>query len=789
MSHRQHGLIAEHIFRLTVDTPSGGLDINLSCNTIEVCESGSSRGYVGRPAMCTDTSEAHDTGQIKRRLSETRRRSNAENRFLPIPSSSMSPPSIAGRRLGRDADVFLINLIVTIWAAARYDIENGIGTIHDGSCDSTKSLSLWSHLAINVLSTALLSASNYCMQCLSAPTRGDIDRAHGRHVWLNVGVQSVRNLFHVSRTRALLWFLLALSSIPLHLFYNSAIFSTLSAREYDILTISPNLAAGKFFNVTAVPPDAFDPGLYDHSFSDELAFPPFSHSRLVKYGLDLLTDVNNASIWQRMNNKDCIQKYGQEFISTRGDFLAVSHALNDSFPIKFVDTAYPKTENGGGPSYHWMCDLYPEAKHGINNEQCRLNLLLPKATEWAIRSNRRNYPITSTVAWQPDPVDYCLSRRVEENCRLQFSLTLLILVIVCNFIKAACMISMVYRQDAQPLVTLGDAIASFLNDPDSTTQGNCLATKHHFPRHEWAQQPCRWATKDVYWFRSLSWTRWALCNVLSILTLIATAALLGSGVSNERLADNSFKGLWELGYGTVTFRSLLSADAFPINGSLVLPIFVANFPQLLLSFLYLTYNDLFTCMLLCREWTGYAQHRKPLRVTRPMGKQRSTYSLQLPYSYGIPLVLVSGALHWLVSQSIFLARITVFDSLDREDERYSVSTCGYSCIAIISVIFVSTTTLVAGIANGFRKYPAGMTLAGSNSAAISAACHAPAEDVSASVLPVKWGAVWTEGKIGHCCFTSFEVTPPVVGEFYAGLGANRGEGRAYRRSLHGEAAC
>ncbi|KAL8743097.1 MAG: hypothetical protein Q9184_008155, partial [Pyrenodesmia sp. 2 TL-2023] len=575
------------------------------------------------------------------------------------------------------------------------------------------------------------------------PTRQDIDRAHARHVWLNVGVQSVRNLLRISRTRALLWLLLALSSIPLHLFYNSAIFSTLSAREYDILTISPNLAVGEFFNVTAVPPDAPNPGPYDHSFSDAWAFPPFSHSRLVDYGLNLLTDVKNASIWQRMDNKDCIRKYGQEFISTGGDFLAVSHALNDSFSIKFVDTAYPKTDNGGGPSFNWMCDMYPEAEHGIHNEQCRLDVLLPKAAEWAIRSNRRNDPDEPPiVVWQPDPVDYCLSRQVEENCRLQFSLAL-VLVIICNFVKAVCMILMVYRHDAKPLVTLGDAIASFLNDPDCTTQGNCVATKHAFPRHAWAREPCRWATKDVYWFKSSSSTRWALCNILSILTLIVTAALLKPGVSNQRLADNSFRGLWKLGYGTVTFQSLLSDNAFPTNGGLVLPIFVANFPQLLLSFLYLAYNDLFTSMLLCREWTGYAQHRKPLRVSRPRGEQRSTYSLQLPYSYGIPLVLVSGALHWLVSQSIFLARITVFDSLDREDERYSVSTCGYSCIAIISVIFVSAIALLAGNANGFRRYPAGMPLAGSNSAAISAACHAPVDDVDASILPVMWGAVRT----------------------------------------------
>ncbi|KAL8991876.1 MAG: hypothetical protein Q9169_007572 [Polycauliona sp. 2 TL-2023] len=644
--------------------------------------------------------------------------------------------------------VFLINLIVTIWAAAHYGIENGIGTIYDGSCPSTKKISLWSHLAINVLSTAMLSASNYCMQCLSAPTRPDIDRAHERHIFLNVGVQSVRNLLHISRAKFFLWFLLALSSIPLHLFYNSAIFSTLSAREYNILTISPNLAMGKLFNVTAVTEDVLD----HISYGDDLVSLPLSRSRLIEYGQKIITDFSNTSVWQRLENKDCIRKYGRQFISTSGDFLAVSQAMSDSFPIKFIDTAYPTTQNGRGPSYNWMCDLYPEAKHGINSEQCNLDVLLPRAKDWAIRSKYSSHNIWSprTPPWyEPDPgdpVDYCLSRRVEEHCRLQFSFALLIVVVICNFIKAACMITMVYRRDTRPLITLGDAIASFLSDPDTTTQGNCVASKKDFRERK------------------------------SLLILIITAGFFKPAFSNERLADRSFKGLWELGYGTVTFESLISDNALLTNGGLLRPIFVANFPQLLLSFLYLAYNDLLTSMLLCREWAGYAKHRKPLRVSQPRGKQRSTYSLQLPYSYGIPLVIVSATLHWLVSQSIFLARITVFDSLDREDKRYSVSTCGYSCIAIIAVLFVSTVALLIGNSMGFRKYPPGMPMAGSNSAAISAACHAPAEDVDASGLPVMWGAVRTGGKIGHCCFTSLEVTAPEVGKLYAGLDAGRRKG-------------
>lgn len=226
--------------------------------------------------------------------------------------------------------------------------------------------------------------------------------------------------------------------------------------------------------------------------------------------------------------------------------------------------------------------------------------------------------------------------------------------------------------------------------------------------------------------------------------------------------------LWSLGYGGDSSETEIHLDS--LSGQLIPMILIANLPQVLLSFLYLTYNALFTSMLLAEEWSGFAHERKTLRVTCPVGKQRSTYWLQLPYFYGIPLLVMSGILHWLVSQSVFLERTSVeYGSLTTgaDWEEVLISTCGYSPIAIITVLPLGALLLVVLIANGFRKYKEGMPLAGSCSAAISAACHRPKEDVDAALLPVLWGAVSTEGPIGHCCFTSFEVSPPVKGKPYA----------------------
>lgn len=77
---------------------------------------------------------------------------------------------------------------------------------------STKAI----HLIINLLSSLLLGASNYCMQRLVAPTRKEIDLAHAQNKFLDISVPSTRNLLLISKHRVTVWILLALSSMPLH---------------------------------------------------------------------------------------------------------------------------------------------------------------------------------------------------------------------------------------------------------------------------------------------------------------------------------------------------------------------------------------------------------------------------------------------------------------------------------------------------------------------------------------------------------------------------------------------
>ena len=77
--------------------------------------------------------------------------------------------------------------------------------------------------------------------------------------------------------------------------------------------------------------------------------------------------------------------------------------------------------------------------------------------------------------------------------------------------------------------------------------------------------------------------------------------------------------------------------------------------------------------------------------------------------------------------------------------------------------------LIVLVGMGFRKLHGKIPLASINSFAISAACHPPKEDADAAVKRVMWGEDerGPDSEIGHCTFTSFDVTAPVEGRMYA----------------------
>lgn len=105
-------------------------------------------------------------------------------------------------------------------------------------------------------------------------------------------------------------------------------------------------------------------------------------------------------------------------------------------------------------------------------------------------------------------------------------------------------------------------------------------------------------------------------------------------------------------------------------------------------------------------------------------------------------MITSGTLHWLVSQSFFLTIVEACGNIGKPDpsSTNNLSTCGHAPVVILSTLIVGSLALGLGIALDCRKYKPGIPLAGSCSAAISAACHPPLGDDRASEKAIVLGS-------------------------------------------------
>jgi hypothetical protein len=82
------------------------------------------------------------------------------------------PYQMLGFQLSLVIAILIINTVCTV-VASTFSWSNPSRDLL--SCSSVKSLNLWLHMAINIMSTAVLGASNYCMQIIVSP---HVDRTH-----------------------------------------------------------------------------------------------------------------------------------------------------------------------------------------------------------------------------------------------------------------------------------------------------------------------------------------------------------------------------------------------------------------------------------------------------------------------------------------------------------------------------------------------------------------------------------------------------------------------------------
>ena len=472
------------------------------------------------------------------------------------------------------------------------------------------------------------------------------------------------------------------------------------------------------------------------------------------------------------------------------DFAAVSQPLwNGSSVLAFEN-------HGTNLDLGWLCWGYDDSvnidRTDASCDRRKAQSLLVANGTWYLRPFDTSTPDQFSQS-QAYPIKYCLSEdKVPEKCQLQYVCTILGIVIACNFVKMAAMVAtafLVWDLEEPIFATVGDAVASYLERPDENTAGWCLMGSNE--TSAWRRLTLEQDTHKLYkppklrlLIAATSKTRYLTTMGLCILYLAAGSVLWFLSVKQAK-QYYSMSQVWALGLGDINEHNTLEIQFQPLvlaseSIQLIINILIANSFQLALSITYFLYNSLYTAQCGAIEWTSYTLKRKPLRVTHPRGQQRSTYWLQLPYTYGLLLSGFLMLMHFLISQAVFLARVQWYN--DSGEEGYWISAVGYSPVGIMATCCVGGFLILFQLLHSLRPLNTGIPLHCNKSTVISASCHsgvpssgneqgARMSDVGENVAlsRVMWGVVLQpkdNNGVGHCSFTSDQVAMPQRGERY-----------------------
>ncbi|RBQ71034.1 hypothetical protein FVER53590_13636 [Fusarium verticillioides] len=736
----------------------------------------------------------------------------------------------------------------------------GQSVLYKGNCDTTAKANLWIHLLINIVSTGILASSNFFMQGLVAPTRAEVDAAHRSGHWLEIGVQSLKNFRFLGWRKVLFWSLFSMSSVPLHLVFNGCVLESKGTNGFTVMIGSPELVQGGWKGLPSI----------TQAYYDRLNYSDRSQGNGNPESLEKLKPINDSFVvnqtdgnWVEMYLPDCIHRYNnpQQALTHWRHLMMIIYDFDDIYrnetvgwkradvllnttntadlnvtnPLWTVDafTRTGRTSEGSGSTNQYLSNPGPSYlvsttpdEYGYTQPGSRSYMTVYGT--WDMQGTRNIFdPQSGAIITDPRvfktkyrvmQVDRCYSEKYEAPCRLSIANSLLLIVcIMCLFKTVLCLLVLKLRVwgDENPLMTPGDAIASFISRPDEETRGMCTLTMDDLRKtakptptrlgemnqnYKWLQGPRQWQNNSPRRFgKAVPRNIWVLSSLLIGSSLIVASVMLSIAINGQSLSDSKFMHAPQ--NEDVKNNDL---DNLPLI-SLTM---VANTPQLILSICYLAYNGLFTRMLAEFEWSKYSVAFRSLRVTEPRGSQNATYRLQLPYRFSIPLIIISIGLHWIYSNCIYVSNYEAYAPGYPYKRDVTVG-LQFSSKAILVGLLVSIGVAITPLFLAFVKLPGVMVIAGANSAVISAACHYPStklkslsratskmsmrsneyDSMSARLIgdeeveelrdvsrrKIKWGRMSMgksdESSVGHLGFGTEEldIEKPVEGEYYSGV--------------------
>lgn len=200
--------------------------------------------------------------------------------------------------------------------------------------------------------------------------------------------------------------------------------------------------------------------------------------------------ISRPEDFTTLNNEECISKYSASFITDAGDVLGITKDPLDSLlnTTVWVYSSLQEVRVRKG-SWLWHADMaypnntvipFPRDSSTVGHLFiCADYTVWSELDDWSGSQCSIDYMRKDSTSWNVDgkSISYCLSEVKPERCQLRCSITILWIVVAFNLVKALSMLWILFRLRDNPLVTLGDAISSFLQQPDQTTKGFCLLSR------------------------------------------------------------------------------------------------------------------------------------------------------------------------------------------------------------------------------------------------------------------------------------------------------------------------
>jgi len=275
--------------------------------------------------------------------------------------------------------------------------------------------------------------------------------------------------------------------------YNSAIFQSISANDYDYLEVTENFLL----------PTAVINSTLDGEFENELPVIFEMHAAAM-----------NGSL-VKFDVADCMAQYASVFVSKARNVLLVTNSPANYTYEDDVISFNPGDTLSSQIPYSWICgetfnpeengyDVWDDSPYRSHRAVCTLEAAIARASNWTVGDD------AGTIA-------YCLVQVTPEECSLRFSFPIMLIVIAANIVKLIVITLVLVTHKTPTLVTVGDAIASFLERPDPYTAGRCLATREDIlkSRGQWTMQPAKqYVARKYFWIKVTSWKRLITCYIL-----------------------------------------------------------------------------------------------------------------------------------------------------------------------------------------------------------------------------------------------------------------------------------